>query len=149
MKKRNITPRISRIRKILALILSSCGLAVGAVAFTMGSAASDAVPLVGQLFTVNSLGDGDDANLSDGRCETATAGECTLRAAIEQINHDNNSADSIGFNIPTAQPWTIYVGGTLPDLNLGHANYRPGQRHVNDRRARSGPCFQCHDGRNG
>jgi CSLREA domain-containing protein len=72
------------------------------------------VPLVGQLFTVNSLGDGDDANLSDGRCETATAGECTLRAAIEEINHDNNSADSIGFNIPTAQPWTIPLTKPLP-----------------------------------
>ena len=76
--------------------------------------APEAVPLVGQRFTVNSLGDGDDANLSDGRCETATAGECTLRAAIEQINHDNNSADSIGFNIPTAQPWTIPLTKALP-----------------------------------
>src|SRR5262249_50730800 len=78
-------------------------------------AVSPSARAVGQLFTVNSLGDGDDANLNDGRCETVTAGECTLRAAIEQINHDNNSADSIGFNIPTAQPWTIGLTKALPD----------------------------------
>ena len=34
-------------------------------------------------YTVNVTSDEIDANIGDGICETANAGECTLRAAIE------------------------------------------------------------------
>ena len=37
-------------------------------------------------FTVNSTGDAADASAGDGTCETVTASECTLRAAIEEAN---------------------------------------------------------------
>jgi choice-of-anchor C domain-containing protein len=37
-------------------------------------------------FVVNSNADGVDANPGDGLCQTATAGECTLRAAIAEAN---------------------------------------------------------------
>ena len=37
-------------------------------------------------FTVNSTNDAVDNNLGDGICETATLGECTLRAAIQEAN---------------------------------------------------------------
>jgi CSLREA domain-containing protein len=38
------------------------------------------------VFTVNTTVDGIDANLKDGICQTATPGQCTLRAAILQAN---------------------------------------------------------------
>ncbi len=37
-------------------------------------------------FTVNSTADVVDANPGDGVCETATPGECTLRAAVQEAN---------------------------------------------------------------
>ena len=37
-------------------------------------------------FTVNSTDDEADANPGDGKCETITSDECTLRAAIEETN---------------------------------------------------------------
>lgn len=52
-------------------------------------------------FIVNSVNDGVDANNGDGVCETSTASECTLRAAIEQANTNGNPSDQdkITFNI--------------------------------------------------
>jgi CSLREA domain-containing protein len=41
----------------------------------------------GKTFIVNSTGDTGDANLGDGECNDGT-GNCTLRAAIDQANHD-------------------------------------------------------------
>ncbi len=38
------------------------------------------------VFIVNSTGNDGDANTADGICQTATPGECTLRAAIDQAN---------------------------------------------------------------
>lgn len=52
----------------------------------------------GAIFVVNSTGDAADANLADNLCETATAGECTLRAAIEQANQ-TAGADAVNFGI--------------------------------------------------
>lgn len=54
-----------------------------------------AAPIV---MEVNSDGDSSDANPGDGVCETATPGECTLRAAIQEANA-NVGADTINFEI--------------------------------------------------
>lgn len=65
-------------------------------------------------FTVNSTGDADDGDVSDGRCDTGTAwdgytGICTLRAAITQANwlvgHDT-IAFGIGSGARTITPAT-------------------------------------------
>lgn len=66
-------------------------------------------------FTVNSINDGSDANTADNICETATTGECTLRAAIEQANA-NAENDTINFNIPGAGVKTITPAKALPDI---------------------------------
>jgi len=60
-------------------------------------------------FTVNSVADGDDANIGDGICETSTPGECTLRAAINQASNNGNPSDMdvIEFNIPGTGVHTI------------------------------------------
>ncbi len=52
-------------------------------------------------FVVNSVGDDSDSNLGDGICQTSTAGECTLRAAIEESNFWPNDVipDTIKFDI--------------------------------------------------
>ncbi len=66
-------------------------------------------------FVVNSIGDGADANLADNICMTATAGECTLRAAIEQANQTVGT-DQINFNILGAGVKTIAPLAALPDI---------------------------------
>lgn len=57
-----------------------------------------AAPARAAIFVVNSTNDAADANLTDNLCETATAGECTLRAAIEQANQ-TAGADAVNFGI--------------------------------------------------
>jgi len=64
---------------------------------------------------VNSNGDASDADTADGICETATPGECTLRAAIEQTNADIG-AQTIGFDIPGPGPHTIALTSPLPPI---------------------------------
>ena len=54
-------------------------------------------PAHADAFVVNSTGDGVDANHGNGVCETATAGQCTLRAAIEESAH-TPPGDTITFS---------------------------------------------------
>ena len=49
-------------------------------------------------YTVNSIGDDSDATPGDSTCETATPGECTLRAAIQEVNA-GAGGDTINFGI--------------------------------------------------
>ena len=85
------------------------GLLSGPAGFGPGTAAG------ASTFTVNTTGDDSDASAGDGTCETATAGECTLRAAIEEAN-ELAGADTIAFNIPGAGPHTISPDRALPDI---------------------------------
>ncbi len=67
-------------------------------------------------FTVNSTGDGADADLTNATCDvdTATAGDqCTLRAAIQEAN-DTPGTDTIGFDIPGTGVKTIAPASALP-----------------------------------
>lgn len=66
-------------------------------------------------FVVNSIGDGADASTVDNICQTATANECTLRAAIEQSNATAGN-DAINFNIAGAGVHTITPLSNLPDI---------------------------------
>lgn len=72
-------------------------------------------PLYAATFIVNSTGDGADANPGDGVCETATPGECTLRAAIQEANALAGT-DTIHFNIPGAGVHTITPASALPGI---------------------------------
>src|SRR5215213_2358991 len=62
-------------------------------------------------FVVNSNADKEDASPRDGVCETATPGECTLRAAIQQANA---LAGSDTISIP-AGTYTLSIAGTGED----------------------------------
>ncbi|HEY3834026.1 MAG TPA: PKD domain-containing protein [Acidimicrobiia bacterium] len=66
-------------------------------------------------YTVNSTADTGDAK-SDGICQTSTAGQCTLRAALQEANRATSPV-SIGFNIPGAGVHTIAPATRLPALN--------------------------------
>lgn len=80
---------------------------------------SGAVELTQLTFVVNSTGDAVDVNLGDGICETATPGECTLRAAMQEANINRGATDSIIFDIPDATdlpPHTIQPTSALPIL---------------------------------
>ena len=68
-----------------------------------------AKPAHAATFTVNSTGDGADADTTDNICDsdTGTPGEqCTLRAAIQQANA-TSGADEIHFSIPGSGVHTI------------------------------------------
>src|SRR6185436_4134017 len=71
-------------------------------------------------FTVNSTGDGNDANfvggIYDGVCETATSnGICTLRAALQEANA-YSGADTVAFNIVGGGAQTITLASDLPNI---------------------------------
>lgn len=57
-------------------------------------------------FNVNSTADAPDANLADGVCLTA-AGECTLRAALEQANHLSDGVASFFITMYTPGTYTL------------------------------------------
>ena len=65
---------------------------------------------------VNSTGDAVDAIPGDNLCQTATPGECTLRAAIQEANAVND-ADTINFLIPGAGVQTISPASALPVIS--------------------------------
>lgn len=67
---------------------------------------------VGQI--VNSTSDAADANAGDGTCETATEGECTLRAAIEEVNAGFGTY--ISFDIPGDGVKRIVLAQALPAI---------------------------------
>ncbi len=89
--------------------------AAARIAVPAGSATSKlgVSPHVGP-FTVNSTADGADAS-ADGTCQTATAGQCTLRAAIQEANRAGTHV-SIGFSIPGSGVHTISPASALPPL---------------------------------
>ncbi|NQT62025.1 MAG: CSLREA domain-containing protein, partial [Candidatus Marinimicrobia bacterium] len=66
------------------------------------------------VFTVNSTGDGMDANPGDGICDDGS-GDCTLRAAINESNATPGS-NKIIFNIAGSGPHTIQPGSALPHI---------------------------------
>jgi CSLREA domain-containing protein len=67
------------------------------------------------LLVVNVTGDAVDANTADGLCQTATLGECSLRAAIEQANA-TVGANTINFGIPGTITHTITLASALPQI---------------------------------
>jgi hypothetical protein len=81
---------------IVVAIMMAISLVVGASARLAYASAT---------FTVNFTGDAADANQGDGTCQTATTGQCTLSAAIQEAN-TTTDADTINFAIPplTATP---------------------------------------------
>jgi hypothetical protein len=65
-------------------------------------------------FTVDSMGDAADTNTADNTC-IATAGGCTLRAAIEQANA-SAGLDTIKFGIAGGGVHTITPGAPLSQI---------------------------------
>lgn len=81
---------------IVAIMVSSIGVAMPAVY-------ADA------SYVVDSLADDADANAGDGNCATA-GGECTLRAAVEEINAQAPATFDISFGVTG----TITLGSAWP-----------------------------------
>ncbi len=126
------------LNSILITILSFSTLTTITIAFLNTTNVS--VFAQGQTFTVNSTRDLSDANPGDGICQTSTAGECTLRAAIEEANNNENAGDVdvVEFNIPTTSSgyntsprihWQIRPASDLPTITESLrllANTQPG-----------------------
>jgi hypothetical protein len=76
---------------------------------------------------VSSVSDAEDANATDGQCDTdreATGAQCTLRAALQEANRRPAGA-SIIFDLPGGASPEIVVGKPLPESDtpvqiLGH-----------------------------
>ncbi len=67
------------------------------------------------VFVVNQLGNGADATPGDGVCEvTAGIGNCTLRAAIMEVNAGTEPPYTIAFSVPS--PFTIAPTSALPAI---------------------------------
>jgi len=102
------------------LSLAAFGAIIAAVFYAGVLSTTNAVLNPGATFTVNSAGDLLDADPNDGLCQAASLnGECTLRAAIQQVNarvHPDKEADTIAFNIPGPGPHTIRPQSPLPAL---------------------------------
>lgn len=64
--------------------------------------------------TVDSTLDAPDDTVGDGNCDDG-AGNCTLRAAIEEANY-TSGANTINFNIPGGGVKTIQPTSALPDI---------------------------------
>jgi CSLREA domain-containing protein len=96
-------------KKHLFTVLSA-GLFVGISFF--------ATPLVPHAqaagFTVDSLGDGSDSNQGNGLCDDGS-GNCTLRAAIQEVNALGGSGHTIGF----ASGGVITLSIQLPTIMAG------------------------------
>jgi CSLREA domain-containing protein len=114
-----------RTRKALAL---GCGLTLLFALLSLFSLQVTKPARAAATFTVNSTGDAGDDNPGNGSCFTGVfiAGsgfglvkECTLRAAIEEANANDNDervVDAINFGIPEAGPHTISPARALPDI---------------------------------
>lgn len=116
MKINHLFTEAMRSRRALALL---CGLAMMICALLLlGLQAAKPAHAASTTFTVNSTGDAPDANPGNGTCQTAMTGECTLRAAIEEANANNNdpTVDVINFAIPGAGPHTISPTSVLPPI---------------------------------
>lgn len=101
--------RSSRLIVITLLLISLLQLdytAAGVLVLPQGSAA----------LLVNNTGDEPDAAIGDGRCDTdgnqANGDQCTLRAAIQEVNE--TPANAIDFNLPANS--TIVLNTELPGL---------------------------------
>lgn len=92
----------------------------------------------GLLLTVNNTGDTHDATLSDRVCAD-TAGQCTLRAAIEETNA-NSSRDAIIFNLPQPSAIDLTLGELLIVQNLDIVG--PGARLLTIRRSAGASNFR-------
>jgi len=72
-------------------------------------------------FVVNHNGDSVDASVGDGLCETATAGQCTLRAALAEVNAwaAQSPAITIAFALPSCPGagCAITPGSALPGVD--------------------------------
>jgi CSLREA domain-containing protein len=83
-------------------------------------------------FTVNSTGDGADSNISDNVCNDG-AGNCTLRAAIQQANA-TPGADTINVTVTG----TINLAAALPNLSSDITISGPGANLLTVRRNAGG-----------
>ena len=91
----------------------------------------------GATFVVNSNRDLPDASLN-GVCQTSTAGECTLRAALAEARAITSQHVTINFDIPGSGVRVIHVSSPLPAVDNGTAGItidgfsQPGSRPNTD-----------------
>ncbi len=106
-RSRTVTAR--RSRRLVAGLSAVTLLTGGVVALTALPAGAATVTSI----TVTSLGDGADPR-RDGVCATS-AGDCTLRAALQEANASSAHA-TIGFALPGTGTQTIRILSKLPNL---------------------------------
>ncbi len=118
-------------------------------------AVAPALSATTSVLTVNSHLDTSDLSPGDGSCDTTTilvGDQCTLRAAIEELNAQGPdvSPHEINFNIPGSGPFTILPASPLPAievpveiLGINSAGRRLPQPHSNRQFADCAGWQQC------
>jgi CSLREA domain-containing protein len=86
-----LVPKLARTRGRLAAALLALACSLGLI-LAFGAAGAAAM-----TYVVNSTADEDDKSIGGEVCETAAAGKCTLRAAIEESNASTAINDTIEF----------------------------------------------------
>jgi hypothetical protein len=86
---------------------------------------SVAAPVSALALLINDFGDLGDADLDDPACATAE-GNCTLRAAIEQISYTAAPSNSIALSPILPLPARILLGSNLPNITSSIAIEGPG-----------------------
>ncbi len=89
----------------------------GLLIFSGFLAVSMSAPAWAVVYQVNSSGDAPDDNSGDGLCQTATPGECTLRAAIQQANVTGGTVKVPAITITLGD--TLYVQHDMSIVGAG------------------------------
>jgi CSLREA domain-containing protein len=114
-------------RTILLTSISALALFLLAGTTTLRVRAAD--PDVTAIITVDSTGDGSDANISDNICDDG-AGSCTLRAAIEEANNTAGTQTIefaiVGAGVHTITPLTLYPTIAAPININGYSQNQTG-----------------------
>lgn len=92
-----------------------------------------------KLFTVNNSGDNSDSNPGDRICADAN-GQCTFRAAVEEVNEGQVQGDIINFALTAGSVIQLTQGISISSFNTSIVG--PGARRLTIRPALNTPPFR-------
>src|SRR2546427_628128 len=126
----------------MKLFPSTRTILLATAAFMLFAALATSASALGILFTVNSSGDADDFTPGNGRCDSdfnTPGDQCTLRAAIHEVNMRNNRGTGT-VNVTNCRVTECGApnGGAISNSGSGHV-FLANSSLVRNGSGRSGP----------